>query len=132
MNTQRTCFWRVALPFAVGIIVLAACSARRTGGTQPISPTQPQASTRANTVWVGVYTVAQAEAGEPRYGRQCASCHGHQLEGNDDFCAPALVGHEFWKEWRGQSVGALFDRIQKTMPENRGGTLWPTMRSPRL
>ena len=71
----------------------------------------------------GVYTLVQAESGEASYGRHCASCHGPNLEGNEDFCTRPLQGPQFWRRWGGQSVGDLYDRIRKSMPENRPGSL---------
>jgi len=74
-------------------------------------------------VWGGVYTLVQAEKGEASFSQQCASCHGRELEGLEDFCTPPLAGAEFWKRWGGKSVGSLYERIQTTMPENRKGSL---------
>ncbi len=36
---------------------------------------------------------------------------------------PALAGKDFSKEWNGQSVGDLFDRLSTSMPADRPGKL---------
>jgi mono/diheme cytochrome c family protein len=106
------------------LVALSACSATRTkGATTSAGPSRLRASNAANSVWGGVYTLAQAEKGEASFRQQCASCHGRELEGLEDFCTPPLAGAEFWKRWGGQSVGSLYERIQTTMPENKKGSL---------
>ncbi len=76
-----------------------------------------------STVWDGVYNAAQATKGEAQYGAQCASCHGADLQGSGPM--PGLTGDDFRKEWTGQTVGDLFDRIQTTMPGDKPGKLSP-------
>ena len=115
MRTQRIYFCSVCVAFAMCIAAFSSCSAVRTTGTRTSSP--------PNNGGGGVYTLAQAEKGEASYGRQCASCHGHILEGNDDLCAPGLAGAPFWRRWGGASVGELYETIRTTMPENRSGSL---------
>src|SRR6266850_723128 len=105
---------RATIPFVICIVAFSACSAIRTRGTR---------TNATNSIWGGVYTLAQAEKGEASFGQQCASCHGRNLEGIEDFCTPPLAGEEFWKRSGGASVGSLYERIQTTMPENRKGSL---------
>jgi S-disulfanyl-L-cysteine oxidoreductase SoxD len=69
----------------------------------------------------GVYTAAQADKGKAIYADQCASCHGEDLLGSGPF--PALVGDDFQKEWRGQTVNDLFERMKSTMPATKPGSL---------
>jgi quinoprotein glucose dehydrogenase len=68
------------------------------------------------SVWDGVYTGEQAERGGAFYAKQCASCHGEGLMGQDQ--SPALVGPGFLANWNGQTVGALFEQTRKSMPKN--------------
>jgi S-disulfanyl-L-cysteine oxidoreductase SoxD len=75
----------------------------------------------SRSVWDGVYTADQARRGEELYSAQCASCHGLTLNGGE--MAPALAGGEFLSNWNGLTLGDLFDRIRKTMPADRPGTL---------
>lgn len=75
----------------------------------------------ASTVWDGVYSAPQAAKGAALYGTQCASCHGTDLMGSGPF--PALTGDDFRKEWEGQTVGDLFERLRTTMPASKPGSL---------
>jgi len=69
----------------------------------------------------GVYSDAQAARGEAVYTKTCASCHGPDLEGTGQ--APALSDADFAKEWNGQPLSDLFERIHQTMPGDAPGTL---------
>jgi mono/diheme cytochrome c family protein len=73
------------------------------------------------TVLEGVYTVEQAKRGEAAYAKECASCHLDDLSGTDR--GPSLAGDTFLTAWTDRTVGALFDRTHKTMPQDRPGTL---------
>ena len=83
-------------------LLLAACAAL---------VAQQAAQTRF--VGSGVYTAAQASAGEKIYFDKCASCHGPDLAGIER--APALAGSAFLDAWRGRNLLRLLDRID-TMP----------------
>ena len=113
--------------WVAGVLVVAtvvsACSAVRSSGTKTGGLSGDPHSPPTNNVWDGVYTLAQAERGEEIYQKQCASCHGRALEGNEHFCGPALADITFWNQWNGTTVGDLYDRIQTTMPENKAGSL---------
>jgi len=78
-------------------------------------------STSPKSVWDGVYTEEQAKRGEPIYGKECAACHGAELMGGES--APALTGGGFLANWNGLTLGDLFDRIKKTMPQTSPGKL---------
>ena len=73
------------------------------------------------SVWDGVYTAEQAERGRARYNELCGSCHGDTLTGGES--APPLAGGEFLANWNTLTVGDLFDRTRKTMPQNQPGSL---------
>ena len=81
----------------------------------------PRAQETPRSVWDGVYTEEQAKRGEAIYGRECASCHGTELTGNDE--APALSGPAFLANWDGLSVGDLSERVRRSMPPNKLGRL---------
>ena len=124
MYTQRIYFCWFCIPLVIYMVAFSACSAIPTRGTRKGGgPSQVHTSNATNSVWGGVYTLAQAEKGEASFSKQCAWCHGHTLEGNEDFCTPPLAGVEFWRRWGGASIGSLYERIQTTMPENRAGSL---------
>ena len=71
----------------------------------------------------GIYTQGQADRGKRAYDQQCASCHGATLSGGDE--APALQGDAFLATWRSRSVGAIFEKIQSSMPPDQPGSLGP-------
>jgi len=80
-----------------------------------------QAPADTRSVWDGVYTEEQAKRGEAVYRKECAACHGDMLTGGES--APALTGGGFQANWNGLSLGDLFDRIRKTMPQTTPGKL---------
>ena len=80
-----------------------------------------QAPTETRSVWDGVYTEEQAKRGESVYVKECASCHGDLLTGGES--APPLTGGGFQANWNGLTLGDLFDRIRKTMPQSAPGRL---------
>lgn len=86
----------------------------------PPQPAPPK-PVLANTVWRGVYSDAQAYAGEKVADTVCLGCHGAGLAGGDS--GPKLVGADFLAQWNGRSARDLFDLIRRTMPENAPGTL---------
>jgi alcohol dehydrogenase (cytochrome c) len=60
------------------------------------------------------FTSAQAEAGADIYAAQCALCHGDSLQGGG--AGPALQGEAFNNRWSGQSMSALIQLINTSMP----------------
>ncbi len=79
------------------------------------------AAAASRTVWDGVYTEEQAKRGEPIYRKECAACHGDMLTGGES--SPPLTGGAFLANWNGLTMGDLFDRIRKTMPQSAPGRL---------
>jgi hypothetical protein len=82
-------------------------------------PTYQAASPAAQSVWDGVYTLAQAKRGALKSGL-CTSCHGDGFVGGS---APELTGAAFLSRWEGRSVADLFDLIRLTMPDDDPGSL---------
>ena len=74
-----------------------------------------------SSVWDGVYTDAQAGRGKAGYAQFCAMCHVDNLEGSGQI--PPLAGPEFLKNWDGQTLADLFDKMQETMPADAPGKL---------
>ena len=79
------------------------------------------------SVAAGVYTDEQAKRGMAVYKEKCASCHGDDLKGNE--IIPGLTGDTFATNWRGKTVGDLFDKISMTMPALDPGSLMPEQTS---
>jgi alcohol dehydrogenase (cytochrome c) len=69
----------------------------------------------------GPFTQAQVTAGSVGYAANCAQCHNPDMSGTND--APQLAGSAFMGAWKGRTVQALFNKISKTMPAGRGGSL---------
>jgi S-disulfanyl-L-cysteine oxidoreductase SoxD len=80
-----------------------------------------ESATTSRSVWDGVYTEEQATRGEEVYRKECASCHGNSLVGGGG--AAPLTGGTFLSNWNGLTVGDLFERIRKTMPQGALGKL---------
>jgi PQQ-dependent dehydrogenase (methanol/ethanol family) len=73
----------------------------------------------------GAYTAAQSASGRRIYtAQQCATCHGATMQGSA--VGPSLVGEEFLKTWRRDTLGALSACIQTTMPPGAAGRLSAT------
>ncbi len=85
---------------------------------------QPPAAQPTRSVWDGIFSDGQAKRGAGVYVSECSSCHGKNLDGIDD--APSLVGKEFLDDWDGRTVGALFDKMRRTMPRDNAGRLSAT------
>ncbi len=84
----------------------------------PVSARHPLAQ---GSVWDSVYSAAQAGRGEATFRKTCATCHGDSLQGIDD--AAPLTGKEFHKSWDGNSLSAIFTKINNDMPSDNPGTL---------
>src|SRR5712671_6272834 len=100
---------------AVAIVGLAAV------GTLHSALCAQEAPSGSRSVWDGVYTQEQAERGHSLYNQHCASCHGDTLAGGD--VPPPLAGGDFLANWNGLTVGDLFERIRRSMPQDNPGRL---------
>lgn len=78
-----------------------------------------------HSVWDGIYTESQAQRGQALYHSKCSSCHGDHLGGKESDDVPALTGRDFMVEWDGRTVGDLFRKIFRKMPQDDPGTLTP-------
>ena len=72
------------------------------------------ATAQPKSVWSGVYTAAQAEAGEKIYFERCVTCHGDDLGGRER--ASALAGAQFLDAWHGKNLRRLLERIEDMPP----------------
>jgi mono/diheme cytochrome c family protein len=106
----------------VGLLFLGAFGAGiHTNADKPVSQTQASQASETRSVWDGIYTEEQAKRGEELYHKECASCHGDTLVGSGG--AAPLTGGAFLSNWNGLTVGDLFERIRKTMPQGSLGKL---------
>lgn len=67
-----------------------------------------------------LYTKAQARQGHAVFENNCASCHGHQLEGR---VGPALKGGKFASVKAGFTIGQIFEFLSVEMPASAPGSL---------
>ena len=72
------------------------------------------------SVTAGVYSAGQAARGEAIYRAQCGDCHGRAMEGA---IGPPLAGESFLANWSARPLGDIVDRIQRTMPFEKPGSL---------
>lgn len=73
------------------------------------------------SVWDGVYTEEQAKRGEMTYRQFCGSCHGGMLTGGET--SSPLTGGAFLANWNGLAIDDLFERIRRSMPQDKPGKL---------
>lgn len=102
----------VGVATVVGITVVTALL-----GSRPADAVQPTSQ------WDGVFTQDQANRGESLYTKRCSACHGGDLAGDE--YSPPLREKEFLDNWNNKTIGALFEQIQATMPQNSPGILTP-------
>jgi polar amino acid transport system substrate-binding protein len=71
-----------------------------------------------------LYTAAQANDGGQIFARQCAACHGSQMEG---VAGPALRGTFFHQMAQAQNLNAqsLLTAVSQTMPQDNPASLPP-------
>src|SRR5262249_26788586 len=81
---------------------------------------QPAAET-TRSICDGVCTEEQDKRGEQVYKKECAACHADALVGGGG--AAPLSGGTFLSNWNGLTLGDLYDRIRKTMPQGSPGKL---------
>ena len=89
--------------------------------------TPPLGQARAQTVWDGIYSKAQARRGEQAYKTACGYCHKDDLSGGflDDgvgraaaLAGPQAFGSSFSNRWKDQTVGDFIYVLASTMPKD--------------
>jgi mono/diheme cytochrome c family protein len=116
---MRLCKFNVLF---IGLLCLGAFGAGfRANAEKRRTQARDSQASEMRSVWDGVYTAEQAKRGEEMYRKECASCHGDTLVGGGG--AAPLAGGTFLSNWNGLTVGDLFERIRKTMPQGTPGKL---------
>jgi mono/diheme cytochrome c family protein len=105
----------VGVAAAIVSVLTVAQIAAAPAGTAPRHPLT------AGSVWDSVFTLVQAGRGESTFRASCSNCHGDSLMGIND--APALRGPDFMKNWDGNTLSKLFNRINNDMPSDNPGSL---------
>lgn len=87
---------------------------------------EAQSESAPTSVLKGVYSEEQSKRGEKAYADECGRCHKEDLMGGA--LEPPLTGPEFFRQWGGSSIAALFENIRDEMPSNdKKGTLPPPL-----
>lgn len=76
------------------------------------------------SVWDGVFTAQQANAGAKLFVEHCVACHSSkpgEMSGHGP--APAVIGADFAFRWQDASVAELYESIRQTMPEGAPNSL---------
>jgi PQQ-dependent dehydrogenase (methanol/ethanol family) len=82
---------------------------------------QPAAGQPAQSAASGVsFTQAQATSGRELYRKNCAACHGSQLQGG---AGAALAGNAFSSKWSDRTVKDLYTFVHQSMPMSAPGSL---------
>ena len=98
----------------VGLIVIASMSAGQ-------APRAAADAAHGGQGSEGAGSIEQTKRGEATYLDECARCHSETLGGTE--FGPALVGHEFVRNWAGKKIGDMFARVRDTMPIDSPGRL---------
>jgi len=97
----------------------------------PVNPTvftmndpnqQSQASEQhtSRSVTDGIFGAEQALAGKAVYDKNCAVCHGADFQPSGG--VPPVKGEAFLANWKGRTVGDLYNKV-RTMPPGAAGSL---------
>ena len=100
-----------------------ARSAKAGSRTPAVSPATAQEPTTRRSVWDGVYTDEQAKRGETQYARNCESCHGSDLSGNQVDEIPGLVWDAFLTQWNERTLRDLYESVNRSMPRDKPKSL---------
>src|SRR5438093_2359118 len=98
---------------------LVASAVTATPASRPVAQ---EPGTR-RSVWDGVYTDEQAKRGEAQYARNCESCHGADLSGNQVNEVPALVWDAFLTQWNERTIKDLYESVKRSMPKDNPGSM---------
>lgn len=73
------------------------------------------------TIYDGVYTVEQRDAGRALYAKHCVTCHGAHLRGSPG--GPRIVGPVLNDKYDGAPLSAYYDYVRYAMPKGQIGSL---------
>lgn len=103
----------------------AAAKAEADAAAAPIEPSAPVSSadidTSERTIWDGVFTATQAEAGMALYTKNCAGCHGKTGRGSPG--GPGITGANLNKKWEDVSLFDFYTFAHTQMPPGKAGTI---------
>lgn len=73
------------------------------------------------TIWDGVFTAAQSEAGAALYTANCAVCHGKTGRGSPG--GPGITGANLNKKWEDTSLLDFYTFAHTYMPPGKAGSI---------
>jgi PQQ-dependent dehydrogenase (methanol/ethanol family) len=123
IHGRQNTLYVFALPEAgIGHLGPVKAPINRPGEVALVDPALRQGGAApARTVADGVFSAAQARAGEAVYARHCAACHGVRFEPAPG--SPPVVGAAFLANWRGRTLADLYTLVRTTMPPGAAHTL---------
>lgn len=103
----------------------AAAKAEADAAAAPVEPSAPVSSadidTSERTIWDGVFTASQSEAGATLYTKNCAGCHGKTGRGSPG--GPGITGANLNKKWEDTSLFDFYTFAHTNMPPGKAGTI---------
>jgi len=78
-------------------------------------------STYDHTIWDGIFTQEQADAGKALYVTNCLGCHGKTGRGSPG--GPAITGVALNKKWADTTVLDIYTFARTYMPPGKAGTI---------
>jgi mono/diheme cytochrome c family protein len=92
--------------------------------SKPLGAPLAEANADATGTMPPAFTEAQVERGRAAFMKNCADCHGPQLD-DGEFGGAPLVGSYFKDHWGEMTVDVLFGYVSSAMPPDRPGRLSP-------
>jgi mono/diheme cytochrome c family protein len=91
-------------------------------GAAPATPAAKPAGAAAAGGAKVTFTADQVDRGRQTYTKNCADCHGANLD-DGEFGGAPLKGTEFTQKYFGITADALYGFMQSAMPPDRPGAL---------
>ncbi len=119
-----------ALSIAFGVALSGAATARPLDPTfgmiPPVQPAEARIHVAQAAATPATFSESQAESGQRRFVRDCAECHGEDLNGGL-LGGPPLRGLSFDQKWfSGVPASALHAYMSSAMPPEAPGRFSPT------
>ena len=105
---------------------IALCAALLCASVAAVAAQQAEPP-RQSAAKVPAFTAAQADRGKQAYADNCMGCHLAGLDGSSNPTANAkgtpLMGPRFVQDFGESKISALFNKMQRDMPNGKAGSL---------
>jgi mono/diheme cytochrome c family protein len=105
---------------------IALCAALLCAGAAAAVAQTPEPP-RKSAAKIPAFTAAQADRGKQAYADNCTGCHLAGLDGSANPAANAkgapLIGPRFVQDFGEGKISALFNKMQRDMPNGKAGSL---------